>query len=39
SRHANNTQLYTSRGTGYWGPPMRVFAPSEITVLVLHPQR
>ncbi|MEV0856160.1 metallophosphoesterase [Nocardia fluminea] len=38
SRHAN-TQLYTSRGTGYWGPPMRVFAPSEITVLVLHPQR
>ncbi|MFD9548437.1 metallophosphoesterase [Nocardia salmonicida] len=39
SRHANDTQLYTSRGTGYWGPPMRVFAPSEITVLVLHPQR
>ncbi|MGW5918717.1 metallophosphoesterase [Nocardia fluminea] len=38
SRHAN-TQLYTSRGTGYWGPPMRVFAPSEITVLVLRPQR
>ncbi|MFE1592957.1 metallophosphoesterase [Nocardia sp. NPDC058705] len=38
SRHTN-TQLYTSRGTGYWGPPMRVFAPSEITVLVLHPQR
>ncbi|MFD3745368.1 metallophosphoesterase [Nocardia sp. NPDC058633] len=39
SRHANNTQLYTSRGTGYWGPPLRVFAPSEITVLVLHPDR
>ncbi|WP_370465852.1 metallophosphoesterase [Nocardia sp. GTS18] len=39
SSHANGTQLYTSRGTGYWGPPMRVFAPSEITVLVLHPQR
>ncbi|MFD3592953.1 metallophosphoesterase [Nocardia sp. NPDC058640] len=39
SKHADNTQLYTSRGTGYWGPPMRVFAPSEITVLVLHPQR
>ncbi|WP_280345012.1 metallophosphoesterase [Nocardia neocaledoniensis] len=37
SRHANNTQLYTSRGTGFWGPPLRVFAPSEITVLVLHP--
>jgi predicted MPP superfamily phosphohydrolase len=23
--------LYVSRGTGYWGPPMRVFAPAEIT--------
>ncbi|MFC6011103.1 metallophosphoesterase [Nocardia lasii] len=39
SRHANDTQLYTSRGTGFWGPQLRVFAPSEITVLVLHPQR
>ncbi|MFD4460337.1 metallophosphoesterase [Nocardia sp. NPDC058480] len=39
SRHANNTQLYTSRGTGFWGPQLRVFAPSEITVLVLHPHR
>ncbi|WP_410870155.1 metallophosphoesterase [Nocardia sp. A7] len=38
SRHANNTQLYTSRGTGFWGPQLRVFAPSEITVLVLHPE-
>ncbi len=25
------SQLYVSRGTGYWGPPMRVFAPAEIT--------
>ncbi len=23
--------LYVSRGTGYWGPPMRLGAPSEIT--------
>ncbi|MCM6776141.1 metallophosphoesterase [Nocardia sp. CDC159] len=30
------TQLYTSRGTGFWGPPLRVFAPSEITVLTLR---
>ncbi|MWA22872.1 metallophosphoesterase, partial [Burkholderia pseudomallei] len=22
---------YTSRGTGYWGPPKRLGAPSEIT--------
>jgi len=26
------TRLYVSRGTGYWGPPMRIAAPSEITV-------
>jgi len=25
--------VYTSRGTGYWGPPLRVGAPSEITRL------
>jgi len=30
------TQLYVSRGTGYWGPPMRVAAPAEITQLVLR---
>jgi len=23
--------VYTSRGTGYWGPPMRFGVPSEIT--------
>ena len=27
--------LYVSRGTGYWGPPMRLGAPSEITLLEL----
>ncbi|MFE9327481.1 metallophosphoesterase [Nocardia sp. NPDC052278] len=36
SRHGEHTQLYTSRGTGFWGPQFRVFAPSEITVLVLR---
>ncbi|WP_405846397.1 metallophosphoesterase [Streptomyces sp. NBC_01518] len=36
SRHGNRTLLYTSRGTGFWGPPFRVFAPSEITLLVLR---
>src|SRR3989475_7495245 len=28
-----DAQLYVSRGTGFWGPPMRVFAPAEITLL------
>ncbi|KUI26451.1 metallophosphoesterase [Mycobacterium sp. IS-1742] len=36
SRHGDKTQLYTSRGTGFWGPPFRVFAPSEITLLTLR---
>ncbi len=30
------TQLYTSRGAGFWGPPLRVFAPSEISLLILR---
>jgi predicted MPP superfamily phosphohydrolase len=29
--------LYVSRGTGYWGPPLRLGAPSEITLLELVP--
>lgn len=29
SRHGTRTLLYTSRGTGFWGPPFHVFAPSE----------
>ncbi|MEU2777024.1 metallophosphoesterase [Streptomyces sp. NPDC007162] len=36
SHHGTRTLLYTSRGTGFWGPPFRVFAPSEITLLVLR---
>jgi predicted MPP superfamily phosphohydrolase len=36
SREGDRTQLYTSRGTGFWGPPFRVFAPSEITLLTLR---
>ena len=30
-----NLWVYTSRGTGYWGPPKRFGAPSEITALRL----
>jgi uncharacterized protein len=36
SRHGERTQLYTTRGAGFWGPPMRIFAPSEISLLTLR---
>ncbi len=36
SGHGERTQLYTSRGTGFWGPPFRIFAPSEISLLTLR---
>lgn len=31
--------LYVSRGTGYWGPPLRLGAPAEITLLELQPSQ
>ncbi|MBI4821116.1 MAG: metallophosphoesterase [Deltaproteobacteria bacterium] len=34
-RHTQSTQIYVSKGTGYWGPPMRLLAPAEITRIVL----
>jgi predicted MPP superfamily phosphohydrolase len=39
TRHGSGerTQLYTSRGSGFWGAPFRVFAPSEITLITLRP--
>jgi predicted MPP superfamily phosphohydrolase len=36
STPGGRTQLYTTRGSGFWGPPFRVFAPSEVTVLTLR---
>lgn len=30
------TQLYVTRGCGYWGPPVRLLAPLEITRIVLR---
>jgi len=32
-------QLYTSRGTGTWGPPMRVLSPPEITLFAVVPEQ
>lgn len=34
-RRLRQLWVYTSRGTGYWGPPLRFGAPSEITLLRL----
>jgi len=33
SELGKNRLLYVSRGTGTWGPPVRLFAPPEITVI------
>jgi len=35
--HLQDLWVYVSRGTGYWGPPIRFGAPSEITCLTLVP--
>ena len=35
----NGTQLYVTRGCGYWGPPVRLFAPLEITRVTLRSGR
>jgi predicted MPP superfamily phosphohydrolase len=29
------SKLYTSRGSGTWGPPMRVLSPPEVTIIEL----
>jgi hypothetical protein len=34
-RHRDGTQIYVSRGTGFWGPPLRVCNPAEVTTIVL----
>jgi predicted MPP superfamily phosphohydrolase len=31
-----NTQLYVTRGAGFWGPPVRIGAPPDVTVLSLN---
>ena len=35
----NGVEMYVSRGTRYWGPPIRIFAPSEITVFNFTPSK
>lgn len=36
-QHNKNTQIYVNKGTGFWGPPMRLGASSEITYINLIP--
>ena len=36
-RHDSGAHIYVSQGTGYWGPPMRLGAPAEITRIELTP--
>lgn len=35
----NGATIHVSRGTGTWGPPIRLFAPPEITVIDIVPAR
>jgi len=34
-QHNDFTQIYVNKGTGFWGPPMRLGASSEMTVITL----
>ncbi len=36
-RFLNSSHLYVSRGTGTWGPPMRLLSPPEVTIIDLLP--
>ena len=34
-QHNAKQQIFVSRGAGYWGPPIRILAPSEISKIVI----
>lgn len=34
-QHSPKTQMFVSNGAGYWGPPVRIMAPSEIVKINL----
>jgi predicted MPP superfamily phosphohydrolase len=34
-QHSSKTQVFVSSGVGYWGPPLRILAPSEVVKLEL----
>ncbi|WP_147820645.1 metallophosphoesterase [Salidesulfovibrio onnuriiensis] len=35
----DGTKLYVNKGTGYWGPPLRLGAPPEITLITLRREK
>lgn len=37
--HVDGMDLYVSRGTGTWGPPMRLFRRGEIVKIVFHSEK
>jgi predicted MPP superfamily phosphohydrolase len=39
SQVAPATWLYVSYGSGTWGPPIRFWAPPEVTVIDIVPER
>ena len=36
-QHNKDLQIYVNKGTGFWGPPMRLGVSSEITEIILSP--
>lgn len=36
-QHNSNLQIYVNRGTGFWGPPMRLGSSPEISEIVIEP--
>jgi len=38
-QHNKDQQIFVSRGAGYWGPPIRVLAPSEISKIIIKGSR
>lgn len=34
-QHNDKQQIFVSRGAGYWGPPIRIMAPSEISKIII----
>lgn len=35
----SGSTLYVNRGSGTWGPPMRVFSPPEVTIIDIAPEK